>query len=158
VNIRSALKSQLHASLAMLRIVVENCPDALWDDGEHPRKFWRIAYHATYYGHLYLMQTLEDFEPWPKYQADHQRIYGEVAEFPACSKGDVLEYIEYVDGMVDRQIDALDLESQESGFSWYTMPKLDHVMVNIRHVQEHAGQLGERLLQAGADISWVGKA
>src|SRR5437016_11355850 len=51
---RPVLKSQYHASLAMLRDTIERCPDALWTSGDYLNPFWRIAYHALYYTHFYL--------------------------------------------------------------------------------------------------------
>ena len=58
--------------------------------------------------------------------------------------------------MADRAIDALDLASPESGFSWYKVAKLEHQLINIRHVQHHAAQLADRL-RAAADVGtrWV---
>ena len=42
-------------------------------------------------------------------------------------------------------LNTLDLTHPESGYSWYTMPKLEHQIVNIRHIQHHAAQLIDRL-------------
>lgn len=40
---------------------------------------------------------------------------------------------------------------------WYDCPKLDHQIVNIRHVQHHAALLSGRLRSAiGVDIGWIG--
>jgi hypothetical protein len=37
------------------------------------------------------------------------------------------------------------------------MPKLDHLILSIRHVQHHAGQLADRLRDgAGIGIGWIG--
>jgi hypothetical protein len=53
--LRSALKSQYHATLAMLRAAIRRCPDDLWTgSGGHANPFWRIAYHTLFYAHLYL--------------------------------------------------------------------------------------------------------
>jgi hypothetical protein len=59
--------------------------------------------------------------------------------------------------MVDAAVDALDLESGSSGFAWYPIPKLEHQLVNLRHIQHHTAQLADRL-RAFADIgvSWRG--
>ena len=56
-----------------------------------------------------------------------------------------------------RWVDAVDLLSPSSGFYWYKIPKLEHQLVNIRHIQHHGAQLADRLRQA-ADIGvdWVG--
>jgi len=51
----------------------------------------------------------------------------------------------------------LDLDSAESGFSWYQMSKLEHQLVNIRHIQHHGAQLADRLRSA-ADIASSGSA
>jgi hypothetical protein len=68
----------------------------------------------------------------------------------------VLEYWIVCDQMVDTAVDAIDLPSQESGFSWYPIPKLEHQLVDIRHIQHHAAQLADRI-RASADIGirWV---
>jgi len=51
----------------------------------------------------------------------------------------------------------LDLDSAESGFSWYRMSKLEHQFVNLRHIQHHTGQLADRLRQeADRGVEWVG--
>jgi hypothetical protein len=59
--------------------------------------------------------------------------------------------------MVDGAVDALDLLSPESGFHWYEIPKLEHQMVNLRHLQHHTAQLADRLRASGdIAIKWVG--
>jgi hypothetical protein len=58
--------------------------------------------------------------------------------------------------MVDGRVDKLDLESPQSGFSWYQMSKLEHQFVNLRHIQHHAAQLADRLRSAAdIGIKWV---
>jgi hypothetical protein len=54
-------------------------------------------------------------------------------------------------------VDALDLMSDESGFSWYPIPKLEHQLVNLRHIQHHMAQLADRLRASEAvGIRWIG--
>ncbi|WP_144241120.1 hypothetical protein [Fimbriimonas ginsengisoli] len=75
-----------------------------------------------------------------------------------CQPAEVLEYVRFVDGLIDGTVDDLDLESQESGFSWYpNISKLSHQLMNLRHLQGHVGQLSELLLQHGVDTNWVAK-
>jgi hypothetical protein len=45
-------------------------------------------------------------------------------------------------------LDKLDLENSQSGFPWYRMSKLEHQLVNLRHIQHHAAQLADRLRSA----------
>ena len=69
----------------------------------------------------------------------------------------VLEYWQVCDEMVDAAVDRLDLDARECGFPWYRLPKLDHQINNIRHIQHHAALFAGRLrLAAGTDIPWVG--
>ena len=167
MDVRAALKDQYHASLAMLRQCVELCPDDLWVSGTHPRTFWRIAFHAAFFTHLYLGQNHEALRPWPGRRDDLQRLWDvsediEPYELPEelepCRQKEILDYIAFVDGLVDPTVDALDLDTQESGFSWYkNISKLSHQILNIRHVQGHMGQLSELLMGRGIDIDWVSR-
>lgn len=140
----------------MVREPIEVCPEAMWTEGE-PRSFWRVAYHALYFGEFYLMAGEADFHPWPKHRDGAQAIWEVHPELTPYTREELLEYWARVDGLVDTQIEILDIDAETSGFPWYPMPKLDHLIVNIRHIQEHAGQLRDRLLTAGLDPRWVGQ-
>jgi hypothetical protein len=59
--------------------------------------------------------------------------------------------------MVDGAVDAMNLTARHSGFGWYPIPKLEHQLVNIRHVQYHEAQLADRLRTAtGKGVGWMG--
>jgi len=165
---KSALKSQYHAGLAMLRQAVEECPDALWEDETPTNAFWQIAYHALFFTHLYLMPRLEDFRPWPGHQSDVQHEDGipgpadPESELPLIpdpySRKDVLAYCDFCEALVDEAVDALDLDSPESGFHWYLVPKVEHQLVNLRHMQHHTAQLADRLRSTvDRGVRWVQK-
>lgn len=166
-GLRAALKSQYHAALAMLREAVESCPDDLWLSDAYRNACWQIAYHALFFTHLYLQENEAAFEPWEHHQSGVQHEDGiggradPESDLPLLprpyTKAEVLAYCTACDDMVDGAVDAMDLDSPESGFSWYRIPKIDHQIVNIRHVQHHAAQLADRL-RASADIGvrWVG--
>lgn len=73
--LRSALKSQYHASLAMLRTAIRACPKALWATSDnHANPCWRIAYHTLYYTDLYLQATNKVFHPWEHHQRGIQHM------------------------------------------------------------------------------------
>jgi hypothetical protein len=154
-NLKPALKGQYHAALDMLKGAIEECPDKIWLSGVPPRSFWRLAYHTLFFTHLYLQVRDPDFTPWELHRdevesdPDRERL-----DARPYTPAELLAYWELVDAMVDPQIDTIDLTSPESGFSWYKIPKLDHVILNLRHIQEHAGQLRDRLLEAGIDQKW----
>jgi hypothetical protein len=58
--------------------------------------------------------------------------------------------------MVDGSVDAADFTWNESGFH-YRMSKLEHQLVNLRHIQHHAAQLADRVRQAiDAGVKWKG--
>jgi hypothetical protein len=88
---------------------------------------------------------------WEKHRGEGDGIAGE-----PYTQAQVLEYWEFCDRMIDDAVDALDLDGSESGFSWYRMSKLEHQLVNIRHIQHHAGQLIDRVRSAAdVGIHWV---
>ena len=151
----------------MLRDAVEKCPDDLWTNAAHEAPCWGVAYHALFFAHLYSRRRSEEFQPWERHQADVQ--YPDGIPGPPepgdqrpllgrpYTKADVLGYWTIVDGLIDASVDAMDLASPESGFSWYKVPKLEHQIVNIRHIEHHTAQLAARVrIAADVGIEWVG--
>ncbi len=167
MNIQSALKSQYHAALKSLRLAIEKCPDALWDDpADGPARFWRVVYHTLFVTHFYLQQDQNSFTPWAKHQEEANFIetvpWDSSRPPKPCNpftRDELLEYWSICDDMIDRGVDALDLSAPQCGFPWYKMPTLEHQIVNIRHTQHHAAALATRLRRtAGISIDWVGRA
>jgi hypothetical protein len=166
-TLRSILKSQYHAGLAMLREAIERCPENVWSSKEHRNAFWQIAYHTLFYTHLYLQSEEAAFRPWEHHQSEVQNPDGiggppePGSTLPLIpepyARAQVLEYWSVCDAMVDRAVDALDLHNPSSGFHWYKMSKLEHQLVNLRHLQHHAAQLADRLRAAtDTGVRWVG--
>jgi hypothetical protein len=154
MEIKFALKRQYHAGLAMLRECVEKSSDEIWLSGKHPRNFWRIAYHAVFFTHLYLGQTVDDCTAWEKHRESATSLWEsenpEVLE--PYSKTEILGYINLVDQMIDETVDGLDLACETTGIPWYkNMGKLEHEILNIRHLQTHVGQLSELLIENGVE-------
>ncbi len=163
MELKIALTGQFRAGLAMLRECVDLCPEDLWAAtvDKPPRTYWRIAYHATFYTHFYLSQDRAAFTPWSRH-VDHavMTYTDEGQELPpegtVYSRSDLLEYIEFVSERMDTMINSLDLESSESGFPWYKdFPKLDHVLLTLRHLGVHVGQLQELLFGQSIEPDWV---
>lgn len=164
---RAILKSQYHAALAMLKEALEHCPDDVWYSQAQVDSFWQIAYHTLFFTHLYLQPNQATFHPWEGHKEACQ--YPDGIAGPAdpgstlpllpkpYTKAEVLAYWDVCDQMVDEAVDALDLQSPESGFYWYEVSKLEHQLINLRHIQHHAAQLADRLrAAAGLGIGWVG--
>ncbi len=124
MNIQPALKSQYHAALKTLRLAVEKCPDALWDDpGDGAARFWRVVYHTLFYTHFYLQQDQHSFTPW----ASHREEANYIASVPGdnfrpplpCdpySRDELLDYWRICDHAIDSGVDALDLSAPSAGF------------------------------------------
>ncbi|PHN06004.1 DinB family protein [Flavilitoribacter nigricans] len=153
--IQQALKSQYHSALFTLEQTIRTCPPDLWTDPKYPNPYWQVAYHALHYAHLYLEQHLEDFQDWEKHREEHQWFSSEKMLTPYTPE-ELLEYCRFCREKVDRAMENLDLDHPESGFSWYQMPKLEHQIVNIRHIQHHAAQLTDRLRSGhGLGTPWI---
>jgi len=166
--LRQILKSQYHAALAMLGDAIRQCPEDVWSSTDHKNAFWQIAYHALFFTQVYLGQDEAAFHPWKHHQSQVQNpdAIGGGQPKPGSTlpvlpepytKAQVLEYWKFCDDMVDEAVDKLDLERPDSGFYWYRMSKLEHQLVNLRHIQHHEAQLADRLRSAaGIGIGWVG--
>ena len=163
MNIKEIVKSQYHASLDMLEQTIAKCPESIWDHPDHKGKTWHIAYHAVFYAHLYLYPTEEDFTPWEHHRKDYQFLgstpyppHHEPDTSKPYTKEEVLAYLKFCRDQVDPLVDSSDMEA-ESGFSWLPFGKLEHQFYNIRHIQQHTGELAERLGTMGnIEIDWVG--
>lgn len=150
-TLRTVLKSQYHASLAMLRDAIERCPREEWLSTPQKNASWQLSYHALFFAHLYLQRDEAAFQLWEKHRGEGDGIGGE-----PYTQAEALEYCDFCDRIVDDAVDALDLDRTECGFSWYQMSKLEHQFVNIRHIQHHAAQLIDRVRSAAdVGIAWV---
>ena len=155
----NVIVSQYLAALEMLKETIAQCPDAIWNDPSDKTKFWHIAYHALFFTHLYLQDTEEDFTPWAKhregiYSLDQAPSAPETVE--PYDKDSVLEYLAICQQQVAERVPQLDLEAA-SGFHWLPFGKLELQFLNIRHIQQHTGELMERLgTRADLELPWVG--
>ncbi len=160
--LREALARQFHAGLVMLRRAMVACPDDLWVDDAVANPFWRVAYHALFYTHFYLHVRADDFQPWARHRPNVHR-FGEsetedAGPAPApYSKRDLLDYWTVCVAFIEPALGKLDLASPDSGFDWYPIPKLEFVLVDLRHLGHHTGQLCDRIRAAtGAGVDWSG--
>jgi len=156
----------------MLRQAIELCPDDHWSGRNHTNSFWRIAYHALFFTHLYLQPNAESFCPWEHHQTGIQYMddipgppeIDDLVELPQrppqtgkpYAKEEVLNYWNLCDQSIDSAVDALNLLDTESGFSWYKLSKLEHQFISLRHTQHHTAQLMDRIRAAtGSGVDWV---
>ena len=148
MNTKQVIQSQYLAALEMLKQVIVPCPEAVWDAPGDKFKFWSKSYHVLFYTHLYLQNAEKDFVPWEK----HHDPDGDVP----FTKDEVLEYLAFVQRQVVERVPLTDLEA-ESGFHWYPVDKLEMQFISIRHIQQHAGELSERLgTLENIELGWEG--
>ncbi|HEX3054082.1 MAG TPA: DinB family protein [Aggregatilineaceae bacterium] len=163
MNLPAAIISQYQAALDMLKQAITKCPESIWDDPADKNKFWHVAYHALFFTHLYLQNSEQDFVAWSKHRNEYQHL-GPVPWPPhnlphigePFDKNTVLEYVDFCQQQVVDRVTQLDWEAG-SGFEWLPFDKLTLQVYNIRHLQQHTGELMERLgARAKIDGDWVG--
>lgn len=154
---------QFHSALKMLTQAIQLCPEPVWlsASGMSPNRYWHIAYHALFYTHFYLSPTEKDFVPWKNFRPDYNYL-GEIPSRPGFkpqidqpyTQVELIEYVDFCHGEVDRQVPALDFDAP-SGFSWLPMNKMELQFYNLRHLAHHTGQLSTRLRsQTGIGVAW----
>lgn len=146
MNVKQVLQSQYLAALAMLKQVIVKCPPEVWDNPEDRDKFWFIAYHTLRYAHLYLKAQDKGYPRWEVRQYSKQ-------DSP-FSKEEILEKLGVVERDVIEQIHHMDLDGA-SGYNWIPTNKLELQLDNIRHIQQHTGELYERLSTHKVKLPWV---
>jgi len=147
MNLHKVVQSQYLASLGMLKQVIVHCPEALWNAPGSQDEFWKKSYHTLFYAHLYLQNAEKDFVPWEKHREPDG---GE-----PFTKDEVLAYLSFVEKQVIDRVPDTDLEA-ESGFHWLPFSKMELQFYNIRHIQQHTGELYERLgTHENVELHWV---
>lgn len=165
MDYRMSLRSQYLSTLQMLEQAVDQCPAELWHHADDKAKFWHVAYHVLFYTHLYLSPAETGFVPWANHREDYQfmgPIFWEGNRLPKIGepyqKDEILAYIAFCRQLIEQQVPTLDLAAP-SGFDWLPMSKFELQIYTIRHLQQHTGELMERLgSRAEISVDWVGMA
>ena len=161
---KTALSQQFGASIDMLARAITSCPDhlwtaRLWDDEELPRagEFWYIAFHTLFWLDLYLSGALEGFTPPPPFTLDELDPAGIIPDKP-FSRDELLTYLEHGRAKCRETIESLTGQMAERVcvFPWGEVTFAALLLYNLRHVQEHAAQLGMLLGQkTGWSPGWI---
>jgi hypothetical protein len=143
MNIKPILQSQYLAALAMLKQAVVKCPPEAWDSPRDKDRFWFVAYHTLFYAHRYLKAQDKGYVRW------EERRY----EKPGSpfTKAEILERLAAVEDDVAIQIPLMNLDAKSSGLA----NKFELQIYNIRHIQQHAGELYERLSAYNVKLEWA---
>jgi hypothetical protein len=141
------IASQYLAALEMLKQVIVKCPEALWNASGDADPCWRKAYHTLFYTHLYLQDSRKDFIPWEKHHDPKTGV--------PFTREEILEYLAFNQEQVRQRVPQLNLEAG-SGFDWLSFNKFELQLYNIRHIQQHAGELYERLgSRENIELDWI---
>ena len=148
MDIKQVIQSQYLAALEMLKQAVEGCPEDIWYNPDEKFRVWSKAYHTVFFVHFYLQDSEETFVEWEK----HHDPDGD----EPFTKQEVLEYLAFSEKQVMERVPVTDLDA-DSGFHWYPVNKLELQFINIRHIQQHTGELYETVgLHEGAELPWKG--
>ena len=146
MNTKQVVQSQYLSALAMLKQAIVKCPPQVWDDPADKDRFWFIAYHTVYYAHRYLKTENKVYIRWKKPQYGKQET--------VMHKGQVLEHLKTVEHEVVEHVAVMDLDGK-SGYAGFLANRLELQLYNLRHIQQHAGELYERLRPYNVKVGWV---
>ena len=156
MNFSAMIQSQYLAALEMLKGTITRCPESIWNSPDDKTPFWQIAYHTLFFTHLYIQDSIKTYAPWHLHRNDYESLGHDAAHIAEpYDKATVLDFMEFCGQEVAKMVPELNLEG-ESGFDWLPMNKLELQIYNIRHIQQHTGELMERLGgRTGAKLDWV---
>jgi hypothetical protein len=136
MNMQQAVQSQYLAALKMLKEAIVKCPPSAWDAPQDKDRFWYKAHHTLYWAQVDLRGSLVGFIPWKGRVKPNAGV--------RISKPELLEYLAFLEQQVEgrRSGTARAASSAARGFR---PDKLERAIASIRHIQQHTGELYERL-------------
>ena len=107
---------------------------------------------------LVLHASPDEFEPWAGHDARVPPLWNPPERLEPYSRQQMLDYLGAIRERVKRRLTALDFDEADCRFPYYKgFSRLDHQLVNLRHLGGHVGQLSEILMAHGTDVDWIGK-
>ncbi|MCY3411891.1 MAG: DinB family protein [Candidatus Heimdallarchaeota archaeon] len=164
---KKASLSQLLATLAMARDIIEKCTDELWIMKISDHKLAQLMYHALFYTDFYLNDLNEEMEqPSENYvlpeffEKDKPQSDLSVEVEEVLPRSRLLDFVDYIEKraihLVSNVKDKTLLE--KSGFHWLPMSKMEVVIYLSRHLMEHTGQIyGFIRDKQSISIPWVAR-
>ncbi|MCC6499245.1 MAG: hypothetical protein IT313_03145 [Anaerolineales bacterium] len=146
MKLKPILQSQYLSALAMLRRAIAQCPPQAWDNPNDKDRFWFVAYHALRFAHQYLKANDKGYPRW------EQRWHSSPGR--PFSKEEILEKLAIVERDVVEQIVLMDLEAK-TGAAGALANKFELQLYNIRHIQQHTGELYEKLSAYPVKLGWA---
>jgi hypothetical protein len=160
--VKQILTAQFEAALAMMDQCVRACPLEHWEGKIANDSFRQVAYHTLFFVDLYLSPTEQAFT----LRDIHHRGGDERRPIRSAglSKDDTIDYLTICRHKMNDTLAAESRESLEgpSGFSYRRVSRGELHLLNIRHVQHHAGQMSAYLRRADPALNdakalpWIG--
>jgi hypothetical protein len=161
---------QFGAAIDMLGGALRDCPNELWEArlwADEPDQwvaagfsaFWYLGYHTLFWLDLYLTGAEEGFAPPAPF--DLVEMEANEALPRTYTREELLGYLEFCRRRCQETIAAMSKEQayRLCRFAWGELPFAELQLYNLRHVQEHAAQLGLFLgQQARRSTNWVPQA
>lgn len=136
MDVQQAARSQQLAALKMLKEAIVKCPPDVWSAPGDRDAFWFKAHHTLYWAHRHLRATRRGFGKWN----GHRRPRLEAP----TSQDELIAYAEFIEGQLLSTRVILRRE------------KLEQEIADIRHIQQHTGELFERLgSRKGTILHWT---
>ena len=135
MDIQNVVQTQYLAALKMLKEVIVKCPPSVWDARQDKDRFWYRAHHALYWAERDLHVAWGVTDRWSGRRRPDAGV--------PSSKAELLDYLAFI----QQQIDPTGPGSRSRSARRRTIPaaRLERVIAGIRHVQQHTGELYERL-------------
>jgi hypothetical protein len=150
---KGIIGQQFVAAIDMLENAMRACPDKLWGDRTEQPEFWYTVYHALFWLDLYLSGAVEGFAPPTSFNLDELDPAGLLPD-RVYTKAELQAYLDHCR---EKLLTTLDVMTDEKlaarcRFGWGEVSFAELLLYNMRHVQDHAGQLNHIL---GSAPDWV---
>jgi hypothetical protein len=149
-NLKTSMWRQFGASIEYLENAMNACPDHLWlvslwsEPGDKPEfsQVWYRIYHTLFWLDLYLFGAEEGFLPPAPFTLIEQDDDGPIPDRP-YTKAELQGYLTYCRQKCQTTIETLTDETAQQlcRFPWGEASFFELLLYNMRHVQDHAGQL-----------------
>jgi hypothetical protein len=173
---RTSVWRQFGAAIDMLDDALRACPPELWREMLWPvppdrpggvpfrfpefSQFWYVVYHTLFWLDLYLTGAEEGFVPPAPFALIEQHDDGPVPD-RVYTKAELEAYLQGCRQRCQAAIESLTGEAarRRCRFGWGELSFAELLLYNMRHVQEHAAQLGLMLGQrVGYTPGWAAAA
>ena len=158
------LVNQYEAVLAALNFAIDRCPAELWDAPAGASPFCQVVFHALFFADVYLGPD-EDSLRQQGFHRDNAAFFGDYEELEErlpvqlYERAAIKRYLQHcrAKSAATLAAESAAILSGPSGFARRSFTRAELHIYNIRHLQDHAAQLGMDLgAQIGLEMPWFG--